>query len=260
MSIAESPVTHVERVFFDLHGFIIVPSVLTPDECGRMIEIIRKLERDKADDLAKHDQVRLDGMPQMDPIFDIAVGHPRIMPYLREFLDRPQLANTWCITKGPRANLSSWHRGFKPTDYSCRDGVIRTRCLNSGWLLTDNNHGDGGLGVLPASHKNNLDLDWAKYPGLSLPGSVEVVGKAGDVVLFSECLIHTGLPKSTPGYRTNLYYNHCDLNLVGANLSDATNLHIYSFPQRVRDRFTKEQLELTAWMNYVNPAIHDRKK
>lgn len=267
MSTAAAPstpaVTIEEKCLFDLQGYLLLRNVLTPDQTGRLLEAARRLERDqpgKAEELLKHDQVRLDGLPQMDPVFDIPIAHPRVLPYLKEFMGRPQLGNTWCISKGTKANISNWHRGFEPIHYACRHGVIRSGCINTAWLLTDNNPGDGGLGVLPGSHKNNIDLPWGKYPGLSLPGSIEAPGKAGDVVLFSECLVHTGLPKSTPGYRTNLYYNHADLFVIGANFTDMPNLHIYAFPPHVRERFNAEQLALTEWMATVDAGIHARWK
>ncbi|MCX5662681.1 MAG: phytanoyl-CoA dioxygenase family protein [Planctomycetota bacterium] len=258
---AAPAVTLEEKCLFDLQGYLILRNVLTPEECGRILDAVRRQERDmpeKAADFAKHEQVRLDGLPQMDPVFDIPIAHPRVLPYLKEFVGRPQLGNTWCITRGPKGNAGGWHRGFEPIHYSCRHGVVRSCCLNTGWMLTDNNPGDGGLGILPASHKNNIDLAWSKYPGLTLPGSIEAPGKAGDVVLFSESLVHTGLNRSTPGLRTNLYYNHADIYLIGANLTDMKNLHVYAFPPDVRDRFNAEQLALTEWMTTVDSAIRTR--
>ena len=44
-------------------------------------------------------QVRLNGLPRLDPIFDQLIGHPSILPYLKEFMGDPQLVNTWSISK-----------------------------------------------------------------------------------------------------------------------------------------------------------------
>lgn len=252
------PITAEEKCLFDLRGYLILPGVLAPDECKAILQAVHRLESTKRAAASPpienvNDQIRLDGLPQMDPVFDLAVAHPRVLPYLREFLSVPQLANTWCISKGPTPNAGGWHRALPSTEYSCREGVIRNHILNTAWLLTDNNPGDGGLGILPGSHKNNIELNWANYAGLALPGSVEVTGRAGDVVVFAETLIHTGLPKTTPGIRTNMYYNHCDLYLSGAGFSDPDNLHVYCFPPEVRARFNPEQKELTKWMEYVTP-------
>jgi len=253
-------VTLEEKCLFDLQGFLIIRGVLTPDECATLLAATRRREREELklsgggdagmEDLAAH---RLNGMPQIDPVFDIPIAHPRVTPYLREFLAAPQLGNTWSITKGPRAKYAGWHRALPSADYSCRNGQVRTHILNTGWMLTDNPPSSGGLGVLPGSHKNNIELDWAKYEGLTLPGSIEVTGRAGDVVVFSECLIHTGLKKTTPGLRTNLYCNYSDLYLSGAALSDPANLHVYCFTPELRSRFNAEQKEITKWMEHVTP-------
>lgn len=245
---ASPVVTRVEKCLFDLHGYLILPGVLASDECRAILDVLHRLERAKAEDLATHDQVRIDGLPQKDSAFDLAVAHARVLPYLREFLDDPQLVNTWAISKGPRADISRWHRGLDSKNYSCANGVIRTRMLNTAWLLTDNNAGDGGLGVLPASHKNNIDLDWPSYRGLSLPGAIEVTGRAGDVVIFSECLIHEGLPKSTPGLRTNLYFNHVDFADVRPLFKAPGEDAPFRFAPEIRARFNDDQRALTRWM------------
>lgn len=256
-----APVTPEEKCLFDLRGYLILPGVLTRDECAALLEATRRREREMLklpqgsgeSGMADLDQFRLNGMPQIDPVFDLLVAHPRVTPYLREFLATPQLGNSWSITKGPRAKYGGWHRALPSADYSCRDGQVRTHILNTGWMLTDNTPDGGGLGVLPGSHKNNIELEWPKYTGLTLPGSIEITGRAGDVVVFSECLIHTGLAKTTPGLRTNLYYNYSDLYISGAALSDPTNLHVYCFTPELRSRFNAEQKEITKWMEFVTP-------
>ena len=50
----------------------------------------------------------------------------------------------------------------------------------------------------------------AEYRGRDLPGAVRVTGKAGDMVMFSETLLHTGATKSSSRQRTNLYFNYID--------------------------------------------------
>ena len=241
-------VTLEEKCRFDLLGFLVLPGVLTAQECAALLGEVHRLEKQKTGDLEKHDQVRIDGLPQRHSVFDLAVGHARLLPYLHEFLEEPQLVNTWAISKGPRADISRWHRGLDSKNYSCINGVIRTKMLNTAWLLTDNNPGEGGLGVLPASHKNNIDLDWPSYRGLTLPGSIEVTGRAGDVVVFSECLIHEGLPKTTPGARTNLYFNHIERSEAQKQFSSPEEAAPYRFAADVRARFNSDQRDLTQWM------------
>jgi hypothetical protein len=70
------------------------------------------------------------------------------------------------------------------------------------------------------------------------------------VLLFSEAVIHDGLPKTTPGLRSNLYYNyvHAHYNVV---MREPRNAHHFYFPPEIRARFDTEQNELTRWMEFV---------
>ena len=74
--------------------------------------------------------------------------------------------------------------------------------------MTDNGPEDGCVVAVPGSHKNNIDIDWASYKNYQMPGALAITGKAGDVFLFSEAVMHNGLPKTTEGLRTNLYFNY----------------------------------------------------
>ena len=60
--------------------------------------------------------------------------------------------------------------------------------------------------LIHISARERLKLEFKKYIAHELPGSMPVEGNAGDVLLFSECLIHMGNKKFTKGERINLYY------------------------------------------------------
>ena len=70
--------------------------------------------------------------------------------------------------------------------------------------------------LLPGSHKANfpsedlLVLDGERLPVERVPGAVAVHAKAGSVLIMSECTKHSGLPKTTDGIRSNLYFNHVE--------------------------------------------------
>jgi hypothetical protein len=64
---------------------------------------------------------------------------------------------------------------------------------------------------LVQSHKSNFPRsDHIKAGAVdgSLEGSVPVLTRAGDVLVMSECTQHSGLPKTTEGLRSNLYFNY----------------------------------------------------
>ena len=196
------------------------------------------------------DQVRLNGLPRLDPVFDRLIDHPRILPYLNEFVGEPQLINTWSISKFQGAEPGGYHRGVQPTDHTYRAGVIRTRMLNTVYFLTENGPDDGCLVAVPGVHKGNIDLNWREYRGLDLPGSVAVTGEPGDVLVFSEAVIHDGLSKTTTATRSNLYYNYIHAHYNGM-MREPRNCHHFYFPPDIRARFTQRQRDLTAWMEHA---------
>lgn len=262
-----SDVSIEDQFLFDLQGFILLRDVLSPDECTALLDVLYHLElqsysdewqaglpadqtgRPTRETNASH-QVRLNGLPRLDPIFDKLIDHPRILPYLNAFVGDPQLINTWSISKDQDTPQGGWHRGVPTSDYVYHQGEIRSRMFNTVYFLTDNGSEDGCIMALPGSHKSNLDLNWSQYEGLDMPGSVSVTGQAGDVLIFSETVVHNGLRKTTTGIRSNLYYNyvHAHYNVV---MREPTNIHHFFFPSEVRDRFTDSQREMTRWMEQV---------
>ena len=250
---------------FDLHGYIILRRVLSQTECDEILGVLRDLESREYEDTwmeavggtgrptkeeRKENQIRLNGLPRLDPIFDRLIAHERVVPYLKEWMGEPQLINTWSISKSRGAAFSGWHRGVPTTDFSYRNGTIRTRMFNTVYLLTDNGRDDGCVVAVPGSHKSNIDLDVKAHPAYEMPGATPIIGKAGDLLLFSEATLHDGLPKTTDGIRTNLYYNYVHAHYNGM-MREPGNCHHFYFPPGIRSRFDQPQREMTTWMEYV---------
>ena len=168
-------VTDDEKFLFDLQGFLILRGAIEPELVVALDEAVvanEAIEHDESwaeglpvvtnayftkDRWMEH-QVRLNGLPRLDPVFDRLIAHPGYLPYLKEFMDLPQLINTWSISKYPGRGATHWHHGLPPEDYSVRDGKIRSPMLNVVTMLTPNHPGDGCLAVIPGSHKKNFKL------------------------------------------------------------------------------------------------------
>ena len=89
--------------------------------------------------------------------------------------------------------------------------------LNVIWLLTDNGIDDGCVALLPGSHKASFpitdhlhDPDGNRIPAQDLAGAVPILASAGAALVMSECMLHTGLPKTTASIRSNLYFNYLE--------------------------------------------------
>ncbi|MDA1280689.1 MAG: phytanoyl-CoA dioxygenase family protein [Chloroflexi bacterium] len=264
-------VTDEEKFLFDIQGFLILQGAIDGDlieGLDRAIVENETIDHDESwaaglpvvsaqhfikDTNVEH-QIRMNGLPRLDPVFDQLIAHPAILPYLKEFMGEPQLINTWSISKYKGRDATGWHNGLPTEEYTVRDGVIRSPMLNVVIMLTPNHPGDGCFTVIPGSHKKNLDLDrqrWATA-GLDTPGSIEVTGDPGDVMIFTEALRHAGAAKTTSRRRTTLQYNHVHRSRA-CPMWDHHNARHYWMSPSIRQRFTPEQRDLTRWMDYTIP-------
>jgi hypothetical protein len=235
--------TPAQRFLFDTQGYLLLPEVLTQVEVARLLVRLRELESadypdtwveglglertkvaltkqsSSADYQGADHQTRLNGLPKIDPTgtFDPLIAHPRVLPFLRSFMEGPQLVNIWSISKSRGSAGGGFHAGGEPHDYQVDTRrQIRSKMINVIWMLTDNCPGDGEMVLLPGSHKANfpaedlLVLDGERLPVERVPGAVAVHAEAGSVLIMSECTKHSGLPKTTDGIRSNLYFNHVE--------------------------------------------------
>ena len=264
-------VSDEEKFLFDIQGFLILRGVIDRplvEGLDRAVVENEAIDHDEswADGLpvvsAQHfikdtnveHQVRLNGLPRLDPVFDQLIAHPAIFPYLKEFMGEPQLVNTWSISKYAGRAATGWHNGLPTEEYTVRDGVIRSPMLNVVTLLTPNHPGDGCFVVIPGSHKKNLNLDYRRWgtAGIDTPGALEITGEPGDVMVFTEALTHAGAAKTTSRRRTTLQYNHVHRNRASP-MWDHHNARHYWMSPSIRARFTPAQRDLTRWMNYTIP-------
>ena len=230
-----------EGVFqFDTQGFLVLEEVLGRDDVAALREAAERLEdRSLYSDSECFDNIagdrgsgvpevldfarttfeghslRINGCVSRESLFHALIDYQPVYDYLRAFMGRPQFSHDWYIHKEHGGRSSWWHRADKPAHhFRCdrQSGQIRCRQINVGWMLDDQGAEDGALLVVPGSHKQaGPDLDLGAFPGLLMPGALPIVGKAGSVVIFTECLLHCGDRKRSLGPRRNLYFLYTDL-------------------------------------------------
>ena len=264
-------VTDEEKFLFDIQGFLILRGAIDRkivDQLDQAVVENEAMDHDESwadglpvvtgqhfiKDTNTEHQVRLNGLPRLDPVFDQLIAHPAILPYLKEFMGEPQLVNTWSISKYEGRKASGWHHGLPTEEYTVRAGEIRSPMVNVVTMLTPNHSGDGCFAVIPGSHKKNFDLDRERWgnAGMDTLGALEVTGEPGDVMIFTEALTHTGTTKTSSRRRTTLQYNHVHRQRA-CPMWDHHNVRHFWMPPSIRERFTPEQRDLTRWMNYTIP-------
>ena len=207
-----------ERYLFDLNGYLVIEDVLTEEEVALANQAIdqnqdkvrirppdQKLDGGSAHlagDLGRGEMSLLNlDSPWCNP-FQQMLAHPKIVPYLNEILGKGFRMDhqTFLLSMDKGAEGFIFHGssgpGFDPNQYYIfRDGRMHNGLTVVGFQLTDVNPGDGGLIVIPGSHKSNIACpDSIRRYEKHQDQIRQVTSKAGSVVIFTEAVTHGTLP------------------------------------------------------------------
>ena len=200
--IASEPVSDEERYLFDVQGFLAVPGILDEHELNELNALLDVHVQEQVDpEATMHRFMEPSLLHWGQPVVDL-IDHPRIRPYLREFMAGSiRLDHDYAdvIRSGRNSFSATMHGGNTPYDEICsyhfRDGRIRSGLLAVALNLHDVPPGQGGFACIPGSHKSNLPLPPGWISLESPAGCVRSVpGKAGSMVIFTEALTHGTLP------------------------------------------------------------------
>ena len=207
--------TDEERFLFDLQGYLVVKGVLSSAELqdlNTIADAMFEKYSSAVEDWKEH-QCSLWGQPLVD-----LIDHQRIIPYLLELLGPYfRLDHDYCIFMGKGDARGGLHGGSHPNHtagdhwYRYHDGVMRNGLTVFTFMLTDADAGDGGFACVPGSHKSNF-ID-------KLPPEVRRFERrahyvvqppvaAGDVLIFTEALIHGTMPWTADHERRALLYKY----------------------------------------------------
>jgi ectoine hydroxylase-related dioxygenase (phytanoyl-CoA dioxygenase family) len=220
-----------EKYLFDLNGYIVVEGVLSTDEVARCNEAVdRHAEgiRERTGDLSlSSDSTTLKGTtgrgdmggllawdkPWCEPFREM-LAHPGVVPYLHAILGPgyrlDHNAGLISMRKGAEGHLlhGSSGPGFDPHQYYIfKDGRMHNGLTVVAWQLADVNPGDGGLCLIPGSHKGNYACPqeirkWEAHQDIVR----QVLCKAGDVVIFTEAVTHGTLPWAAEHQRRSVLF------------------------------------------------------
>jgi hypothetical protein len=209
------PMTDEQKFLFDLKGWLLVPGVLTADECRELREFCRLLRHDR-DKLDPKDRYSYAGVAAM------LLDHPVVVGILRVILGADTNENAWGFRldgsylqyrhegdKGipPHGGGPGVHPNFS---YQCKNQKIYSALTRVVWELNPVEKGAGGTLLMSGSHKANFDVpkehlvqdSWA-YETYSCP--------EGSLLFFTENLCHSGATwtSKTPRIAVfNCYNNH----------------------------------------------------
>lgn len=208
--------TPAQRYFYEVNGYVVLPRLITPEECQRLLTLADAMDADT------HCAYKHDGYPKTpmrtvlsrcawyDPYLLETAMHPAILPVIQEIvggevrleehqfiINYPDPQETAATYRAKPIREEGWHRGIAPNFGSFQVNG-HSHCLFTKALiyLTDNGP-DEGTWVVPGSHR--LDLPTKKLTEFidgTLVRQLEV--NTGDVLILSETLIHSA-PRLRPG-------------------------------------------------------------
>ena len=207
--------TPEEKFTFDLEGYLVVKNVLSKKEVDELNAIA---DREFGDPYDESGVKRTSRVSQWDPVYQNLFDHPNILPYQVELLGPKFRADhDYCIFMKKGAKRGNLHGGDieyatgRAGDhwYKYRNGVMRNGLTVFTYNLAPAKKGDGGFACVPGSHKSNFPLDLPKdvrtfdrIPHYVAQPEVEV----GDVIIFTEALIHGTMPWQAEHERRALLY------------------------------------------------------
>ena len=144
--------------------------------------------------------------------------------------------------------------GWQTRRYDVKDGQIHCNDFAIFFYFADVYPGDGGLVVLPGSHKANFERpaglffpDPEKPPDELHPALVNVTARAGDAIVLSELLTHGVLIwKPKQRYRRFLILRYT------TQFFQDTGGHRNPFPPEVVERLSSETVELAQPASYTH--------
>jgi ectoine hydroxylase-related dioxygenase (phytanoyl-CoA dioxygenase family) len=213
--------SEAERYLFDLHGYIIIRNVLTPEEIKEANRIIDHKQNNMIErkETALRNAVKgtafygtgtgrkdLGGVLEWgddSKVFRKILAHPRLVPLFHGILGKGYRMDhlPFVIAQDKGAEGFQLHGGtvdcntgqYNPElAYTCHNEFIRSALLGCNVMLTDHNEGYGGFCVVPGSHKSNFKMPKGMVDGADMYKEyiIQPKTKAGDVVLFSEGTVH----------------------------------------------------------------------
>lgn len=235
--------TPAQRCHLDVMGYVIVPDVLSREECGLVGEALQKVKRDlrtqrqrgpyepyASTNLPHH--VYMGGLLDVEPCLTALASHPTLVGMAEELIGgeaRLVEYDAHVNSRVPDADLMippkfSFHRGTDvPFSSHLKNGLYHCNFVKTLTMLTDIGPDDGGTVVIAGSHKldiSDADLNTCAYADRSLIH--QVIAPAGATLLFNESLIHaTGQIRSDRervvvigGYGASMfpYWNRCGMS------------------------------------------------
>ena len=192
---------------FDRDGFLRIDGAISPDDCGRLIEAIDRVARDKGRG-GEGDYFGPQNVVELDAVFAELIDHPRHVGFAYDLygeLTKLQQSQFMLRPRGGWHNL--WHPdGPRATPYNVFSPQLPLQ-LKVGYWLTDLPEAKmGNFVYMPGSHREQYQPYYDTHE--SVEGEVIVTCKAGTITLLHNATWHRVEPNDSDVVRKNCFYTY----------------------------------------------------
>jgi len=223
--------TEMEDYLFDLKGYLILENAITPGQLGRINQWIDDAPPLKNDEWLGHvqaqsyhgeDGINYQNIIEGGDVFEELIDHPSWVEHCRKYIgkdDQMYIDEDFINVRGPGGFIcihSGGDRRTIRTQYRYHNNRWHCGQINIIVALNDIGPGDGGTVIIPGSHKSNVPhpmlagkyADVVDKPGSAAEGTMEVHLKAGQALMFVDCLCHGSSERINAGNRRVLIYRY----------------------------------------------------
>ncbi|NOK58438.1 MAG: Ectoine hydroxylase-related dioxygenase, phytanoyl-CoA dioxygenase (PhyH) family [Chloroflexi bacterium AL-W] len=230
--------TDREIYLFDLRGYLVLKQALSPEEvaaCNAGIDAILPIAEEEwvgyvhGHSFQDNDGINLQQIYEGGPAFEQLIDHPSWIEKVKHLVGGEGtfdwehgplfIDENFANIRGPGEGIglhSGGEIGLKRTQYRYHNGRFQCGQINILMVLTDIGPGDGATMVVPGSHKANFphpDYDKHRMRGAEasvdgVEGAIEIPMKAGDALLFVDCLSHGSAKRVNEGKRRIIVYRY----------------------------------------------------
>jgi ectoine hydroxylase-related dioxygenase (phytanoyl-CoA dioxygenase family) len=224
MSSVQLPhMTGEQRYLFDLHGYLVLPGVLKPDELATMQR--EMTQNGPTEPQNNPEQSRFRDFLGWGPLWRNLIDHPAILPVLYDLLGpkfRIDHAYGMAMRESGERGGEGLHHEAGMFNHGAYYVTHRDRMHNGlivvSWALTDAPLGSGGFCCIPGSHKALFPTPKGWHAVEGNPVVKQVPMKAGDVVVFTEALTHGTMAwKNKENERRAVLLKYCPSYLAWVN-------------------------------------------
>lgn len=205
--------TDAQRLFYEANGYLVIPQALAPEELNIVRAAADRAEaRWRADPAlpggrgATLDQVQ--APVEYDDALLNLLWHPIVFPLVRTLVgdDVQMIDNDYFITPPhtPKSHAGWHHDVGMPGVYH----PLSTLMVKVFYLLSDVNANSGGTAMIPGSHRFPAEVALPTGEPGTMPGAVQMLGKAGDAYLFNGRVYHAAVNNDSDRPRRVLIYNY----------------------------------------------------